>query len=404
MDNITDPQIDALIVFISYSWDDEPHKAWILNLANKLTQSGIHVILDRYDLRAGSNMTRFMEQAVIKADRVLLIMTPTYKEKADDRKGGVGYESSIISQQIYEDQDSEKFIPVIRKGTFKDASPTFIKHLISHNMTDDSKFEKDFEELLRVIYDQPVIIRPPLGKKPDFDGKNAAHVPATSLVNNSTDTIISFDVERLTVEELEIEVNEIQAKLINQELFTLNFNIPHYSPLKIELETLNGIDSPEAKKRRTIIRQSLKDINPFETDASIVYRDATITAISQFLTQRMVSADFDLAIILREVFKMLTPEHRFMQPNQRKFDVFKDDDRYVFSVYISEEAVNELEVIGHGFLTRFAGLSIIDFTYDDLIHKVLPKMLWNYLRLKYQKKQEVDLKDYFNFDWYIGIG
>src|SRR5258708_12472669 len=35
-------------VFISYSWDDEEHKEWIIQLANKLSSKGIHVILDRF--------------------------------------------------------------------------------------------------------------------------------------------------------------------------------------------------------------------------------------------------------------------------------------------------------------------------------------------------------------------
>ncbi len=39
------------VIFISYSWDSEEHKEWVLNLANKLCDDGIDVILDRYHLR-----------------------------------------------------------------------------------------------------------------------------------------------------------------------------------------------------------------------------------------------------------------------------------------------------------------------------------------------------------------
>lgn len=42
-----------------------------------------------------------MEESVTSADYVLIICTPTYKKKADDRIGGIGYEGHIISDDLY---------------------------------------------------------------------------------------------------------------------------------------------------------------------------------------------------------------------------------------------------------------------------------------------------------------
>jgi len=159
---------DNLIVFISYSWDTEEHKQWVLDLANKLSENGVYVLLDRFDLKAGKSMTHFMEKAVNQADKILLIMTPNYKDKADNRTGGVGYEYSMISQEFYEKMDNEKFIPIRKEGDYKECAPRFLNSYLSHNMTDVSSFDKDYEELLRIIYDEPEIKRPPLGKKPNF--------------------------------------------------------------------------------------------------------------------------------------------------------------------------------------------------------------------------------------------
>ncbi|PKP41055.1 MAG: hypothetical protein CVT93_09775 [Bacteroidetes bacterium HGW-Bacteroidetes-10] len=164
----------TITVFISYSWDSDEHKEWVLNLANKLSGdgSGIYVILDRYDLGVGKTMTQFMEKSVNQADRVLLIMTPDYKDKADNRVGGVGYEYSMITQEFYENQSNDKFIPIRRKGKFDESAPKFLKSIISHDMTNDLTFEKDFNDLIRVIYNEPEIKRPPLGKKPVFITKD----------------------------------------------------------------------------------------------------------------------------------------------------------------------------------------------------------------------------------------
>lgn len=76
-------------VFISYSWDSDEHKTWVLNLANTLVANGVDVTLDQYELQLGRNLTHFMERAVQDADKVILIMTKNFKLKAEDRKGGV---------------------------------------------------------------------------------------------------------------------------------------------------------------------------------------------------------------------------------------------------------------------------------------------------------------------------
>lgn len=78
-------------IFISYSWDNEDHKEWVFKLANGLVNNGIDVLLDQYDLSAGNEMTYFMEKAMT-ADKVVIILAPNYKLKADNREGGVGYE------------------------------------------------------------------------------------------------------------------------------------------------------------------------------------------------------------------------------------------------------------------------------------------------------------------------
>jgi hypothetical protein len=158
-------------IFISYSWDGEAHKKWVLTMAEKLTENGVHVFLDRYDLNAGKDMTSFMENSVQESDKVLLIMTPNFKIKAEKREGGVGYETSMITAEIFKNQQTEKFIPIVRLGDRDSCTPTFVQSRLYIDMSDDTKFEENFEELLRSIHNEPKIKRPPIGKKPDFSKK-----------------------------------------------------------------------------------------------------------------------------------------------------------------------------------------------------------------------------------------
>lgn len=82
------------------SWDNDEHKDSVLNLANNLAENGIEPILDRYELRPGANAPYFMETALKESDKVLIIFTENYQTEAIGRRGGVGYEYSILNAEI----------------------------------------------------------------------------------------------------------------------------------------------------------------------------------------------------------------------------------------------------------------------------------------------------------------
>ncbi len=161
---------EAPIVFISYSWDTLEHEAWVIDLATKLRANGVDVILDKWDLGPlGKPLPHFMENAVRKAKRVICVLTPNYKLKTDDLKGGVGYEYSIISAEIFADVTTSKFIPLFRTGPKNQATPTALNGRKYIDITDGILSDEKMEELLRDIYEEPRHKKPPIGKKPTFD-------------------------------------------------------------------------------------------------------------------------------------------------------------------------------------------------------------------------------------------
>ena len=62
-------------------------------------------------------------ESINKSNKVLCILTPNYKQKCDNRQGGSGYESSLISNEIVQDNPPSKFIPILRSGDFKHSCP-----------------------------------------------------------------------------------------------------------------------------------------------------------------------------------------------------------------------------------------------------------------------------------------
>jgi hypothetical protein len=159
-------------LFISYSWSNPTHEQWVIDLATQLTQSGVHVILDKWDLKEGNDSVVFMEQMVTdpQITKVAIICDEKYVSKADGRSGGVGTETQIISREVYEKQDQGKFVVVI---TAKDEQgkpylPTYYKSRIYIDLSEPDSYTDNFEKLLRWIYDKPLYTRPEIGKRPSF--------------------------------------------------------------------------------------------------------------------------------------------------------------------------------------------------------------------------------------------
>ena len=89
-------------VFISYSWTSQEYQEYIINIAKRMCHDGIDVKLDVWDLKDGQDKYVFMETCVSdpNIDNVLIMSDKEYAEKADNRSGGVGDETTIISRLL----------------------------------------------------------------------------------------------------------------------------------------------------------------------------------------------------------------------------------------------------------------------------------------------------------------
>lgn len=157
-------------VFISYSWEDEEHKTWVKELADRLLNDGVDASVDQYDLTLGDRLPFFMEQAIANTEYVLIICTPTYKEKSDERKGGVGYEGHIISGELFALGNEKKFIPVVRKGTVQNSLPACLSGKLAIDLTAGKYYEDSYKDLITTLYGAKE--KPKLGCKPEYISKS----------------------------------------------------------------------------------------------------------------------------------------------------------------------------------------------------------------------------------------
>lgn len=159
-------------LFVSYSWTDPDHEEWVLQFATELRDSGVDVILDKWDLKEGHDAYAFMEKMVTdpKIKKVILVCDSAYVEKADNRQGGVGKEAQIISGEIYEAQDQDKFVAIVveRDAEGRACLPAYYRSRIYIDLSDSSTYANNFERLLRWIFDKPLYKKPDLGSAPNF--------------------------------------------------------------------------------------------------------------------------------------------------------------------------------------------------------------------------------------------
>ena len=183
-------------IFISYSWTSEVHTQWVADLGERLMSDGVDVVLDQWSLKDGQDLNAFMEQMVTDPTikRVIIVSDALYSQKANARRGGVGTESQIISQEVYEKVDQEKFIPVVRERDEdgKPCLPVFLKSRKYIDYSDVDREAEAYDQLLRNIYERPVRRKPVLGTPPShlFDD-NAVVIPAAQKAKRFCDLVRS---------------------------------------------------------------------------------------------------------------------------------------------------------------------------------------------------------------------
>lgn len=159
--------------FISYAWEDDV-KIWVKSFVDRLIEDNIDVYVDLYDLYLGDRLPKFMEEKIIESDYVLIICTPKYKNKADLRVGGVGYEGHIISGELLNKSNERKFIPILRKGKFGEALPNFLAGKNSANLSEDNQnYEIEYQTLVSHIRGEK--LKPTSKKKNNVNSKKKSN-------------------------------------------------------------------------------------------------------------------------------------------------------------------------------------------------------------------------------------
>jgi hypothetical protein len=170
-------------VFISYSWDGDNHQSWVQGLANDLDQfHELHVTFDRFDLDNFSDKNFFMEKSVQDADIIIVVTTEKYRQKADNRKGGVGIETYLTAIRHWEESEGGGASKIIVVSREKYSTPYYLKGKFRVDFHDDDLYQKSLSFLLKALTKTSKTARPEKSKSIEQGSQNYTFTRAEDIL------------------------------------------------------------------------------------------------------------------------------------------------------------------------------------------------------------------------------
>lgn len=145
------------LVFISYSWENSEHICWVLTLVKRLIAAGVDVLLDRlcpdFDEKAPQGeINQWMTQAINNCDKIIAVLTPDYKQKAEQLLGGVGYEySQLLSEYGKLSPKLKRYIGALRRGNMKLSVPRYFKDIPVFDVSVKTNKVADLDLLVKSV-------------------------------------------------------------------------------------------------------------------------------------------------------------------------------------------------------------------------------------------------------------
>jgi hypothetical protein len=201
-------------VFISYSWDSEEHKNWVLQLAAALRENGIDASIDETITQKGTtNLNTMMIQELKNSDFIVAVLTENYAKKADNLQGGVGLETTLMSSFIM--NNLYRVIPIMRDKNSRNSIPFYLEGVHYIDFCNDFKIQDSLNKLLHRIFKEDIIEMPSIGNKPKLKSirvKSFDNIPANNTSEINIDRSLIPNLSKIT----DIDKNRFMKKSYNE--------------------------------------------------------------------------------------------------------------------------------------------------------------------------------------------
>lgn len=345
-------------VFISYSWDSKEHQKWVISLADLINTKGGLAIIDRKNLKYGGHIKTFMLKSILEADIVLMVLTPKYKEKADDLKGGAGYEYNIINDELFKIiTQNDKYIPILREGDIETSVTSFLQGFNCADLRDGNDYNQNLEELIEQILGTPLKQSiPHKQNKQIMENEYKTLEPLIEEMSKKAkvyfDKFFSLDNPALikakvqmTVKSWEEEIEDYSASVKEK-----------FNPNKMELyeDFLEDFKNNIFGIELWTVKAALKTLDPDLARYKKDYRDA------------------DAEEIFDTVNGILNATHKYISDKASSLDYSKlNDIESLMLEYLNEEDMFMNKIIGFGIRSE-----ILHRYYPSYLPIMTQKSLW----------------------------
>ena len=146
--------------FLSYAWGVPEHERWVAQLAEDLEKGGLEIVFDRKDNQwFGQDIPRFVDR-VSACDRVLIVGTPLYLKKYENRLSETGSvvaaEMDQVSQRMLgTEEQKESVIPLLLSGNAVASLPPSLRGRVHADFRETDAYFVTAFELLLSLYRVP---------------------------------------------------------------------------------------------------------------------------------------------------------------------------------------------------------------------------------------------------------
>lgn len=206
----------------------------MLDLAENLQKNGFKIIMDQTHLKYGYDKYAFMEKMITDSSisKIFIICNKDYALKADNRVGGVGDESMIITPELYGKTEQSKFIPIVfeKDTNGKPYLPVYLKRLMYVDLSNKRQYKVAYYELIKQM------------RQPIFD-----HV-CSCLENKGSKVKVHFNQIFAEFEIGDTALNKFVTWITNDGILLFFQNVLREIPKNdANIQNLNEFDTPYGK-------------------------------------------------------------------------------------------------------------------------------------------------------------
>lgn len=190
-------------VFVVYTHDSLQHKADVLTLAALLMENGVQTELDQWAEGQPQDWYSWAHEHITSSDYTIIVASPQCKIAGDGRaesteNRGAQAELSVVRDLLQGDR--AKWRPKLLAVVLPGRAVAEIPDVLQPNAVDHYKIDhlsrEGMDGLLRVIFNQPRIRRPVLGRRPEFSQLDPSSlIAAPTSVSELSWQVLPADVD-----------------------------------------------------------------------------------------------------------------------------------------------------------------------------------------------------------------